>query len=61
MYRKVLQIDGYYRERVASLLELGKITTAVSPPSSAGRGCGLIGANVPLCEEGLFISAIPNS
>jgi hypothetical protein len=42
VYRKVLQIDDYYRERVASLPELGKVTTVVSPPSSKMLSLGTL-------------------
>jgi hypothetical protein len=42
VYRKVLQIDDYYRDRVASLPELGEVATVVSPPSSKMLSLGTL-------------------
>lgn len=65
VYRKVLQIDDYYRERVASLPALKNVTTVVSPPASKMLSLGALLAAIerklPVCHVGARAYAIDNS
>jgi hypothetical protein len=62
VYRKVLQIDDYYRDRVASLPALRNVTTVVSPPSSKMLSLGTLLAAIerklPVCHVGARAYAI---
>lgn len=56
VYRKILQIDDYYHDRLASLATLKDVTTVVSPLSSKMLSLGALLAAIerqlPICHVG---------
>jgi hypothetical protein len=54
VYRKILEVEHYYRSRLGSLPAVGKITTVVSPLSSKTLSLGMLLAaierSLPVCH-----------
>lgn len=62
VYRKILQIDDYYHDRLASLATLKDVTTVVSPLSSKMLSLGALLAAIerqlPICHAGARAYAV---
>src|SRR5262249_32979844 len=54
IYRKILEVEQYYRTRLGSLPDIGKVKTVVSPLSSKTLSLGMLLAgterSMPICH-----------